>query len=593
MSFKKYKELPVFTSKKEKYALLVGAGISFNSGIPTVSYLIERIVNRLPFDKRDRVLFLNQKFPFESFIQVLKSIIPIDEFLRVFTLGRPNHTHKFIAKLAKHNQLSLVITTNFDTLLEQAFESESVSYKKEYSTERLEKVRISNKLALLKIHGSIEDMDNLGVVLKRITSKTNIQSVQNAIHKLFFHKTHSKIVILGYSCSDFFDVVPELENSSKSSKEILYVQDKEISTTIEKPISSIDPFSKHKNGKVIYTKTDWLIKQAWTSFFDETFPYSESHSKKWESIVDKWLVKWALSNDNINGLILCGRLMVLVGYYELALKYYDSALSIAMDNSIVEKLAKIKSYMAQVYRHIGEYSSAIDCFNDSLEYWRKISRDNYAKALSDIGSTYRLARNYKMAIDYQRKAIRIFKKTHNTLEVKNCLIIIGNIYLNTERDTLALKNYQKAEDLSSNISDKQSEVILLNSLASVCIKLDKLPLAYSYLQKASKISSKLGVQRIVIAVESNWGSYYYKNGDYRNAIKKHTIAYKIALKTEDKYQLFLILKSRMSAYAMSGLYKKALIDADLCISLAKGKPELKNEYGDLQKTKRKLSKLGK
>lgn len=574
---------------KERYGLFVGAGISFNSGVPTVPLLIERIVNNLPFKKKDKEIFLSRKYPFEAFIQAIKAIIPIDDLLKVFLLGKPNHAHRFIAKLAKKNKLKLIVTTNFDTLIEQALEKEEVEYEKIFSIKRLERLNITNnKLFVLKIHGSIEDTQNLGIILDRITSKTNILSVRNAINSLFFDKGHSSVVIVGYSCSDHFDIVPELERVSHTTKSTYYFSHVKKRGYYEQHISSIKPFSNYSKGKIIYINTDWFIKQAWTTNFNETYHHYVS-SSRWGNIIDNWLSNTALNSGQLNALILCGRLMVFIGHYDLALKYYTQAHRIAMDKTIIEKLAKIASYLGQVYRHLGEYQKAIEWFENSVKYWRRINRDNYAKALSDLGSTYRLAQDYQQATELQKKAIRLFRKTSNSQEEQSCLIILGNIYLNQNKNALALRYYQKADLLTPKVPNKQNEVILLNSLAAVSIKLNKLSIAYDYLQEATKIASGLKIPRIDSAIKYNWGSYYSKRGEFRNALKKYSSSHKISSDTNNVYQLYLTTKGRQEVYESIGQLEKALADVEFCIKSSKENPMFKNDYSELKKVRKRLA----
>jgi tetratricopeptide (TPR) repeat protein len=584
----KHLELPFNPKSNETYGIFVGAGISYNSGIPTVPMLTKSILENLPLSKEDTNLFLNHKHPFESFIQIIKSNVSIDNLLDVFTIGKPNHTHRFIAKLAKKGYLKIIITTNFDTLLEQALEDEGVKFKKIFSTQQLEKFRYhEGNLTLLKIHGSIEDTKSLGVILERITTKTNLVAVRNALRKFFFMGSHNSIVFLGYSCSDLFDIGPEVEKSFSSLKQINFIQHANRTIKINS-ISSMNPFEKYRRGQVVQVNTDILIKYAWKINFSEKYCQFKSRSNKWMSIINKWATTSILKNNQLDGLIICGRLMTFIGYYDLGLKYYKSAFLVAMDNSLIEKLGKIASYSGQVYRHLGDYEKAIKCFDDALKYWKKINPDNYARALSELGSTYRLQGDYKKAIELQRKSLRIFKKTSNFKEIQDCLIILGNVYLDSEKDLLALKYYQKAQYISPKVSNKQSEAILLNSLAAVCIKLNKLPLAIRYLKKALGISLNLGIPRIISAIEFNWGSYYTKKDNIPLAIKKYNIAYKIAKKTDNAYQSYLILKGRKDAYEKIGNYKRVLIDLDLCLTISKNNSSYKKDYKQLLSERKKL-----
>ena len=65
--------------KRKKVVLYLGAGISFNSGIPVVNKFIPYILKKLGVsDRRDIELLLNSSLPFESFMEVLQKKITRD-----------------------------------------------------------------------------------------------------------------------------------------------------------------------------------------------------------------------------------------------------------------------------------------------------------------------------------------------------------------------------------------------------------------------------------------------------------------------------------------------------------------------------------
>lgn len=95
--------------------------------------------------------------------------------------------------------------------------------------------------------------------------------------------------------------------------------------------------------------------------------------------------------------------------------------------------------------------------------------------------------------------------------------------------------------------------------------------------------------RIICALEYNWGSFYIKKGNYEQAIKKFSSAFKIAITTHDFYQSFIILKKRSEIYEKLRLYKKALTDISFCITILKQKPSLKKQdFNQLRKREKRL-----
>ena len=134
-------------SNKGAYALLLGSGISRSAHIPTgweiESCLIEQLaaVKRMII-KEDAHQWFKDKYKKEaSYSSLLEELVqtPTErvQLMKQFfeptddekDLGwkQPTKAHKAIAKLAKAGYVRVILTTNFDRLMEQAFESEGIT----------------------------------------------------------------------------------------------------------------------------------------------------------------------------------------------------------------------------------------------------------------------------------------------------------------------------------------------------------------------------------------------------------------------------------------------------------------------------------
>lgn len=107
----------------QNLVIFYGTGISPNSGIPLSKPLISEII-----DKHSPKLFAKEfkkaveKLPLEMLLGTLKENSDISEILKVFLSSRPNKNHLMISELARRGLVKVIITTNFDTLIEQSFE---------------------------------------------------------------------------------------------------------------------------------------------------------------------------------------------------------------------------------------------------------------------------------------------------------------------------------------------------------------------------------------------------------------------------------------------------------------------------------------
>lgn len=133
-------------SNKGAYALMLGSGISRNAGIPTgweiITYLIQKIavlenekINSSPekwyLDKYktnpdySELLEKLASSPSER-MNLLKPYFEPTQQDKENNLKEPTKAHKSIAKLVKNGFIKVIITTNFDRLIEQALKQEGI-----------------------------------------------------------------------------------------------------------------------------------------------------------------------------------------------------------------------------------------------------------------------------------------------------------------------------------------------------------------------------------------------------------------------------------------------------------------------------------
>lgn len=208
--------------------MLAGAGISIEepSGIPAAVALSQVLLEWVARDASTRADLARRMAPgsqfnpyqflrFEGFIQAIAEIDPnIFHYLEsTQRFGGPNIHHQLLARMGLAG--TTIITTNFDTRIEQAVAERYLS------TFVLSSKRRGPKLddRLIKIHGSfpwkrgrnvtpratLTQIGKLGLGFERFSE----------FQEWFRNATRGKhLIVIGYSGSDSFDVVPLIENCS-------------------------------------------------------------------------------------------------------------------------------------------------------------------------------------------------------------------------------------------------------------------------------------------------------------------------------------------------------------------------------------------
>lgn len=133
-------------SNKGAYALILGSGISRNAGIPTAWEIISDLIQKLAILENEKI----ENSPIDWYIKKYKTNPDYSDILekiasspsermnllkpyfepteedRENNLKEPTKAHKAIAKMVKKGFVKVIVTTNFDRLIEQALKIEGI-----------------------------------------------------------------------------------------------------------------------------------------------------------------------------------------------------------------------------------------------------------------------------------------------------------------------------------------------------------------------------------------------------------------------------------------------------------------------------------
>ncbi|MHA1106693.1 MAG: SIR2 family protein, partial [Promethearchaeota archaeon] len=218
---------------KEKLTFLVGAGCSIDSPscLPAGRAMMNAIIDYVcPQSEINKIKNLEQ-LRFEALVEIVRDTLDNDlKLIDYYGLcEKPNIQHFFFAEMIKKGHF--VMTTNFDFLLEHALLQSGVpkdeiivAITKEDFVNYQNPVELyeNNKKTLYKIHGSTQNIitekstkDSLVATIQAFGSNKqglNMFQIESFKQNLFKNITKDRsLVIIGYSGSDDFDVVPTLK----------------------------------------------------------------------------------------------------------------------------------------------------------------------------------------------------------------------------------------------------------------------------------------------------------------------------------------------------------------------------------------------
>lgn len=508
-----------------------GAGISYSSGLPLVNDIKRKILEGLKLgpSKQKLILDLYYKKPFEFFMEAVISNGKADPLLRMFRGGYPGLMHYFLAKAAKKKKIKIIVTTNFDTLIEKAMDTEGVKYRVLRNNEDFNKLKIDSekKVIIIKIHGSIDVLKSLAITISYIAQQNNLFPIQSTIKAVMNAKNYNSLMVMGYSCSDIFDINPTILNLSDKSKYIYYIKH------FPDDDKSLPSVFKGYSGEKGYS-TDKIIDDLWNKLSLGGKPNSIKHETDLTNIINNWIKTNTKNNKAFCDLVV-GNLYMHADQYKEANKYFSK---IVLDNkNSVDLRIRTNIFIGNNYRDMrskSNYQKAINSY-DKARKLSVLENDIKGEATSylNMGIVHEDQNNHTEAIKCYDKTLELVKDKKSLREVKGkALGNKGIVYKNMgskDNFEISVKLHDEALKIAQKIGDKKSEGRCFGNLGISYDCLGKKNKAFSFFEKAYGIARDLGDIRHQAIWLYSLGIYYKED-----AIEKLTEARDLFISIESK-----------------------------------------------------------
>ena len=437
-----YKRQLITLLKKEALTFLVGAGCSVDSPShqPAARTMMDAMI-QFACDKEEiETITKLDELRFEALVEILRD--NIDEDLKIIDYygqsDKPNLQHFFLAHMI--NQGNFVMTTNFDFLIELALLQMGVpreEIKVIITKKNFEKYHAPNDLfkngikTVYKIHGSTKNIiknkdtkDTLVATIQAFGSNKegmNVFQVEPFKRALFQNISKNRtIVMMGYSGSDDFDVVPTLKvlenlknviwfnyiKNDKGKERIFEITDTSIN--LGEKFSKIDQIlgdiKRMNNAEHVY-RVDVNTSRMIEDFLEEQPPLSNE-------IFNVDPLKWLEENLEPPSKLM-KKYIALKIYVDFDL--YDNAMGCAeklLDLSISSNDLKFKSLalnnMGMIFYQQGDFKSALQKYEESHEIDEKTGDiAGIASRYNNVGRIYEEQGDFDKALEYYGKSFEI------------------------------------------------------------------------------------------------------------------------------------------------------------------------------------------
>lgn len=497
-------------SKKDgKLTVFCGAGISINSGLPAAIALLEEILKILEIEPEDKPKLIRPDWklamPFEMFFETFLENTDQHQILHLFEEGKPSTNHFLLSKCYRHGLLTEIYTTNFDLLIEKAFEWDKQRifvYRDEGDFVRIGPYSESEECRLVKVHGSIDNIDSIRATLTTITNKQLTEEREKVLDRVFASRDAlRRVLIFGYSCSDIFDVIPKIEKVFRPQVEVFMIEHHKYITQKEEVVvedisiqAENNPFKRYR-GKRIKAHTDSFVRWFWEKL-DDDYRNITDFNDNWK----KYVLEWAGAfHSRYLKFTIIGQLFYRIADYAMALKYHQRALTA---NEHHHKRGEGASYsnIGLIYHDLKQYETAIAYFEQAAVIFNEIDFFyGIAAAYTNKGYSYIYIPNKIKAILNLKKSLQISRKKEfreNKLCEADALSNLGLLYEKESEYQNAIYYYTAALDIDK-LGNKSGEAEALSDLARVYKLLGNLREAAKLFKTSNEIACKLGMQSLI------------------------------------------------------------------------------------------------
>lgn len=613
--------------KSNATIVFCGAGISFNSGSPLAKDVIRQVLEKLDVNKQDTAVILKSKLPFESFIETLVENSNVRNFFDIFNIGKPNTNHLLLAKLVKAKKLQTICTTNFDMLIEAALETEGlvrgVDFNVFYKENDFKNINWKDKKTnLIKIHGSVEEKENMAITIQQVASETLSNQRKDIINRIYSIGDHKDVLVLGYSCSDVFDLNPQIETIRRGHKNIFFIEHWTDVPKIEDIASKNEnnPFKNFTHSKRILYDTNNLIELLWKALLpEEEMPGNGSKRNElgWQKIIDDWYSECEMKygSDFKHGIV--GHLLYKITEFEKAEMHFKYGLQIVDKDKDLKRKGLYLGCLGNVYEHLGNYTKAVEYHERALTIAKNIGhKKREGSELGNLGNSHQKMGNYQLAMHYHNQNLEVLRMSKDRYGEGCCLGNIGTCYLaigdpksaiSYHKDALkiarskgykklesnelgslgiafhmkgdyktAIRYYTQALGIAETTSDKRNECSLLGNLAATQRCLNNYRKTIEYAERALVIAREISDKQAEASCFTNLGNAYFGLNDFYNAAKHYKNAMNVVKKIGDKHCIGISLGNIGNVYYKKADYKKAISNYKEAIKLIQKVGDMRN-----------------
>jgi tetratricopeptide (TPR) repeat protein len=538
-------------------AVLAGAGISLDapSRLPPAFPVMHAVVDALSPTEEIREALRNacrsdrvdQKGPnnFLRMERLLSLVYHSDSTPRAIselaTEESPNDSHFALAHLASLG--AVIFTTNFDCLIERACRKLGLRFRvvvgdDEYAQLKSEP-HVEGLCRIVKLHGSADRPDSIQTTLEQVGRGRlgwNADQSKGAFIRDTLARRH--LLVVGYSGSDDFDVVPALLQTH-STRTILWVEHDESKHLADATLERAEQMrGASKSGDVLLRMTQPRMNGASVREGSRTFRVSVATRELLRHFYGEQRADADAVSDVGARVLDLLREDCAARYERESQKWHDAALlfeeiqdtvsaiacarsgrELAVREGDVPARATLAALLGRMVYRQGDLKSAASLLDEAQALAEQISDT----ATLSIALTVKSEICRKMGqVDEEIKLLRRVIKLDEPLGETNWMALnYGGLGLAlSERDFEAgLNYYRRGLELARESGDMNAELTLLNNFKLLMGMQSNEPEVVAALERAEELAASLGHLRGMVEVMGNRAIMLSDQGQWDSALE--------------------------------------------------------------------------
>ena len=537
-----------------KLLFLAGAGISMDapSNLPSAKQIMDIMIDYGALEEYKTILKAIDGIRYEYVVQVFRDRYDKElQFLNYFTQKFvPNNNHYTLAQQILMG--NIVITTNFDSLIEQALIN---LQNKKGLAEKPPKAIITEKDFLEYTETLLQDQSVVfklhGAPLNYFTGQKTVDSIITTLDKISVDKDKRQeifslplfkqhviqhlddgriLLVLGYGGGDTFDIIPEIELMGELVG-LVWID--------------------HKQQRI--DKNDWIITD---------------HRKRENNTgaIDLLLSKIS-KNKHIPVYKLQGHTGSIIQYifHTTSLLATQTVVGVESFSNWLQQALKSASaekqyyFTEKIFRNYQKFTEGLQVL-EQMKYWAENQADKHMQSycLNNMGSIYQDTDQPQKALELYQQAYTIDKELDDQQNMAVNLSNMGSAYQDTGQPQKALECLQQAYIIDKELNDQQHMAIQLSNMGVIYQNIGQPQKALELYQQAYAIDKELGNQQYMAIRLNNIGSIYKNTGKYQQALEFFQQAYAIDKELNNQQSIAIDYISIGSIYKDTGKYQQAL-----------------------------------